>query len=87
MQDRRFFNGSHKHPIRSLSSQTAVEDTSRLSLRGFTGPGLSEDDPIVLVVRAQDGEKLSRRLVSLEGLPEAKHANPRYGGFNLNLVT
>ena len=71
----------------SLSSQTAVKETSRLLLRGSTGPGLFEDDPIVLAVGVQDVEKRLVRTVSLEGLPEARHANLRYGGFNLNLVT
>ena len=79
------FPGATCTLFESLSSQTAVEETSRLSLRGSTGPGLSEDDPIVLVVWSQDGSrKLSSRVVSLKNLPEA---NPRYGGFNRNLVT
>ena len=81
------FSGATSTLFESLSSQTAVEDTSRLSLRGSTGPGLSADDPIVLVVGAQGRKPLSRGLVSLADLPEARHANPRYGGFNLNLVT
>ncbi|EDR06551.1 glycosyltransferase family 39 protein [Laccaria bicolor S238N-H82] len=67
----------------SLSSQTAVEETSRLSLRGSTGPGLSEDDPIVLVVGVQDVEKRLARTVSLEGLPETRHANLRYVHYRL----
>ena len=82
------FSGATSTLYESLSSQTAVEDTSRLSLRGSTGPGLSEDDPIVLVVGAQDRKlQLLRRSVPLDSLPEARHANPRYGRFNLNLVT
>ena len=52
----------------SLSSQTASKETSRLSLRGSTGPGLFEDDPIVLVVGVQDVEKRLVKTVSLERL-------------------
>jgi hypothetical protein len=33
----------------SLSENTALEDSTRLSLRGTPGPGLSVDDPIALV--------------------------------------
>jgi hypothetical protein len=70
----------------SLSSQTAVEETSRLSLRGPSGPGLVVNDPIVLVVGEQDVEKRSMTIVSLKDLPEAVQVNPRYGGFSRNLA-
>lgn len=38
----------------SLSSQTAIEESTRLSLKGHDGPGASEDDPIALVVGIWD---------------------------------
>ena len=66
----------------SLSSQTAVEDLSRLSLRGYTGPGLFVNNPIVLVVGEQDVEERSMTIVLLKDLPEAEQVNPSYGGFN-----
>ena len=71
----------------SLSSQTAVEELSRLSLRGYTGPGLFVNNPIVLVVGEQDVEKRLMTIVSLKDLPEAGQVNPSYGGFSRNLVT
>ncbi|KIJ98703.1 hypothetical protein K443DRAFT_8968 [Laccaria amethystina LaAM-08-1] len=67
----------------SLSSQTAVEETSRLPLRGSTGPGLFENDPIVVVVGEQDVEKRSMTIVSLKDLPEAGQVNPRYVYYRL----
>jgi hypothetical protein len=43
----------------SISSQTAVTESFQLALREPSGPGLSEDDPIVLVVQTEDAEKRS----------------------------
>ena len=41
----------------SISEKSYVEDSTRLSLRGQVGPGLSKDDPVALVV--SDPEKRS----------------------------
>lgn len=41
----------------SLSDQAPVEDSTRLALRGTSGPGVSEVDPVVLVVDVSDAEK------------------------------
>lgn len=41
----------------SLSDQAPVEDSARLVLRGTSGPGVSEVDPVVLVVDVSDAEK------------------------------
>ena len=44
----------------SLSDQAPVEDSARLALRGTSGPGVSEVDPVVLVVDGSDAEKRSK---------------------------
>jgi len=44
----------------SLSNQAPVEDSARLALRGTSGPGVSEIDPVVLVVDVSDAEKRSK---------------------------
>lgn len=56
-----------------------------MALRDPSGPGLSEDDPIVLVVGADDAEKRSTNTARSKGLPEAVTAEPRYGA-NGNLI-
>ena len=39
----------------SLTNQTAIEDDStHLSIKGKSGPGLTEDDPVALVFEVQD---------------------------------
>lgn len=63
----------------SLSSHTAVLDSSRLALREYSGFGLSEDDPVVLVVGLEDATKRPASTARLEGLPKAVPAQPRYG--------
>ena len=50
-----------------LSSPAPKEDSARLSLYGPSGPGLSEQDPIVLVV---ESEKRSEEVSHSENLPE-----------------
>ena len=47
----------------SLSSHTAVLDSSRLALREYSGFGLSEDDPVVLVVELEDATKRPARAI------------------------
>ena len=50
-----------------FSSPAPKEDSARLSLYGPSGPGLSEQDPIVLVV---ESEKRSEEVSQSENLPE-----------------
>ena len=50
-----------------LSSQAPKEDSTRLSLYASSGPGLSEQDPIALVV---ESEKRSEEAPQSERLPE-----------------
>jgi len=63
----------------SLSSQTAVEESFRLAVRESSGPGVSEDDPMVLVVGVEDAKKRSASTARSEGLPDVVQAEPRYG--------
>ena len=49
-----------------LSSPAPKEDSARLSLYGPSGPGLSEHDPIVLVVESEKRTEVSQS----ENLPE-----------------
>ena len=50
-----------------LSSPAPKEDSARLSLNAPSGPGLSEHDPIALVV---ESEKRTKEVSQLEKLPE-----------------
>jgi hypothetical protein len=50
-----------------LSSPTPKEDSARLSLYAPSGPGLSEQDPIALVV---ESEKRTEEVSQSEKLPE-----------------
>ena len=50
-----------------LSSPAPKEDSARLSLNTPSGPGLSEHDPIALVV---ESEKRTKEVSQLEKLPE-----------------
>ena len=50
-----------------LSSPAPKEDSARLSLNAPSGPGLSEHDPIALVVKS---EKRTKEVSQLEKLPE-----------------
>ncbi|EDR03969.1 uncharacterized protein LACBIDRAFT_330868 [Laccaria bicolor S238N-H82] len=50
-----------------LSSPAPKEDSARLSLYGPSGPGLSEQDPIALVV---ESEKRTEEVSQLDKLPE-----------------
>ena len=63
----------------SLSSHTAVEESFRFSVREHSGPGVSEDDPMVLVVGVEDAEKRSASTAQSEGLPDTVLPEPRYG--------
>ena len=65
----------------SLSSETAVVESSRLAFGRYSGPGSSENDPIVLVVGVEDAEKRLASTAQSERLPEAVLPEPRYGTF------
>ena len=62
----------------SLSSETAAVESSRLAFGGYSGPGSSENDPIVLVVGVEDAEKRLPSTAKSERLPEAVLPKPRY---------
>ena len=70
----------------SLSSGTAVVESSRLAFGGYSCPGSSEDDPIVLVVGVEDAEKRLATTAQSERLPEAVLPEPRYGT-SQNVIT
>ena len=63
----------------SLSSESAVVESSRLAFGGYSGPGLSENDPIVLVVGVEDAKKRLASTAQSEKLPEAVLPESRYG--------
>ncbi|KIJ90661.1 hypothetical protein K443DRAFT_686616 [Laccaria amethystina LaAM-08-1] len=67
----------------SLASQTAVEESFRFAVREYSGPGVSEDDPMVLVVGVEDAEKRSASTAQSDGLPEAVLPEPRYVYYSL----
>ncbi|EDR05862.1 uncharacterized protein LACBIDRAFT_302440 [Laccaria bicolor S238N-H82] len=54
-----------------------------MALKEPFGPGISEDDPMVLVVEAEDAEKRSASTVQSKGLPEAVTPEPRYVYYRL----
>ena len=63
----------------SLSVQAPVEDSARLGLRGTYGPGVSEVDPVVLVVDVSDVKKRSKvSSVEVKDLVEWSSTRP-YG--------
>ena len=64
-----------------LSSRTAVEESFRLAVREYSGSGVSEDDPMVLVVGVEDAEKRPASTAQSERLPEAVLPEPRYSMF------
>ena len=60
-----------------LSSPAPKEDSARLSLYASSGPGLSEQDPIALVV---ESEKRTKDVTQPEKLPErSDHTDIHYG--------
>ena len=63
----------------SLSSETAAVESSRLAFGGYSGPGSTEDDPIVLVVGVEDAEKQLASTAQSERLPEVVLPKPCYG--------
>lgn len=67
----------------SLSSHTAVLDSSRLALKEYSGCGFSGDDPIALVVGLEAATKRPASTAQLEGLPKAVPAQPRYVHYRL----
>ncbi|EDR05864.1 uncharacterized protein LACBIDRAFT_329317 [Laccaria bicolor S238N-H82] len=69
--------------MQTTYSQTAVTESFRLALKEPFGPGISEDDPMVLVVEAEDAEKRSASTVQSKGLPEAVTPEPRYVYYRL----
>ena len=52
-----------------------------MAVRDHSGPGVSEDDPMVLVVGVEDADKRSASTAQSERLPEAALPEPRYSTF------
>ena len=68
-----------------LSSPTPKEDSARLSLYATSGPGLSEQDPIALVV---ESEKRTEEVSQSEKLPErSDDTDVNYGKSYRRLLT
>ena len=51
---------------RSLSDNTALDDSTRLSFRETPGPGASDVDPVALIVDTRAAEKRSQASSSVE---------------------
>ena len=67
-----------------LSSQAPKEDSARLSLYAPSGPGLSEQDPIALVV---ESEKRTEEVSHSETLPEhSDDTDLHYGKLPMSLT-
>ena len=74
-----FARATHCTLFEYLINQTTVGDNStRLSTTDQSGPGLSEDDPVALVVEAQDIENRSVSAGQPNDLPDANLHEPRY---------
>ena len=73
--------------FQSLSEMTALDDSIHLSLRGTTGPGTSDLDPMVLVVDKYAAERRSHvtRAVESQELCERNYEQ-RYGAALLCVI-
>ena len=73
------YSGSENSYLYSaLSSQTILDDASRLALMNRSGPGSSEKEPMVLLIK--NAEKRSTCGPQIPaGLPENPLANNKYG--------
>ena len=69
------------HCSRRFKVQTVVEESFRLAVRDYSGPGVSEDDPMVLVVGVEDADKRSASTAQSGRLPEAVLPEPRNSTF------
>ena len=69
-----------------LSSPAPKRDSARLSLKAPSGPGLSEQDPIALVV---ESEKRTEGVSQSENLPErsSDDTDIHYGKYCRRLLT
>jgi hypothetical protein len=69
-----FNTGTSSTLIESFSDAEAMDASARVLLKGDSGPGLSEDDPMILVVEPQ------KRTLSLKQgvLPNSVPHEPRY---------
>ena len=70
----------------SLSSPSAVAESSKFAVKEDSRLGLSEDDPIVLVVGVVDVKNRKANATQLVGLPEAPPFEPRYGAFEHTVI-
>ncbi|KIJ89835.1 hypothetical protein K443DRAFT_687108 [Laccaria amethystina LaAM-08-1] len=72
-----FNAGTSSTLIESFSDAEAMDASARVLLKGDSGPGLSEDDPMILVVEPRGDEK--RTLSLKQGvLPNSVPHEPRY---------
>jgi hypothetical protein len=72
-----FNAGTSSTLIGSFSHAEAMEASARVPLKGDSGPGLFEDDPMILVVEPRGDEKRSLPLKQ-STLPDSVQHEPRY---------
>ena len=70
----------------SLSSRGAAAESSKFAVKEDLWPGLSKDDPIVLVVGVEDVKNRKPNATQLVGLPDALPFEPRYGTFQHTVI-
>lgn len=72
-----FNAGTSSTLIESFLNTEAMDASARVPLKGDSGPGLSEDDPMILVVEPRGDEKRSLPLKQ-SALPDSVPHEPRY---------
>ena len=72
-----FSTGTNSTLIESFSNTKTMDASARVPLKGDTGPGSSEDDPMILVVEPRGDEKRSPPLKQ-SALPNSVPHEPRY---------
>ncbi|KIJ90674.1 hypothetical protein K443DRAFT_525302 [Laccaria amethystina LaAM-08-1] len=72
-----FHAGNSSTLIESFLSTVAMEASARVRFKGDSGPGLSQDDPLIFVVEPRGDEKRSLPL-GQSALPDSVRHEPRY---------
>ena len=79
--------GSNASLFESLSSDVAIADSTRLTLRGHLGAGISSREPMALVVGIAEADKRSDTpLVSNKLFESPDSHEKRYGMSNVCVV-
>jgi hypothetical protein len=63
-----FNAGTSSTLIESFSDAEAMDASARVLLKGDSGPGLSEDDPMILVVEPRDDELVVNLIINCRGM-------------------